>query len=457
MLVALSAQNFKNIKDARLRFGTLTCLIGHNGAGKSNLFDAIGFLAGITRKSATEEAGGGSASASDVVFGRDPKYTVRLSADMIAPRHLEDDFGEDAVPGATLLTYEVSLRFEPEDGNLLVERESLTCARPAAFGRFVGFPTHSAFGNSVAAGGGRTVPLISTEGGRITLHGESGSRGWSAPAGRFPFTVLSKVNSHDYPTTLAAKREMASWRVMHLNPREMRGPDSREAEPRLSRSGSGLATMMHALLLRGPDSKWEVLRRLQALAPEVMDVEVRPEETSNRLMLRIRYAGTEHWTSAASLPDGTLRHIALALIPSIRDRGLLCIEEIENGTHPSIMPALVDVLRDYAVDAGQPVGSANPLRQVVVSTHSPEVARQLSVNEVVFAERGVTSGRPPACVFRHIQGTWRDGDTTTLPVGARALADFVGGSPVGECLKHLDFRFGTARQRPEAIKGARLF
>ena len=429
MLVALSAQNFKNIKDVRLRFGPLTCLIGHNGAGKSNLFDAIGFLAGITRKSATEEAGGGSAS--DVVFGRDPKYTVRLSVDMIAPRHLEDDFGEDAVPGSTLLTYEVCLRFEPGDGNLLVEREGLTCAKPAGFGQFVGFPTHSAFGDSVAAGGGRTVPLISTEGGRITLHGERGSRGWSAPAGRFPFTVLSKVNSHDYPTALAAKREMASWRVMHLNPREMRGPDPREAEPRLSTSGSGLATAMHALLLRDPDSKWEVLRRLRPLAPEIMDVEVRPEEASNRPMLRIRYAGTEHWTSAASLPDGTLRHVALALIPSIRNRGLLCIEEIENGTHPSIVPALVDMLRNYAVDTGQPVGPANPLRQVVISTHSPEVARQLSVNEVVFAERGSISGRPPTGVFRHIQGTWRDGDMTALPVGARALADFVGGSPVG--------------------------
>ena len=45
MLIALSAQNFKNIKDARLRFGPLTCLIGHNGVGKSNLFDAIGLLA----------------------------------------------------------------------------------------------------------------------------------------------------------------------------------------------------------------------------------------------------------------------------------------------------------------------------------------------------------------------------------------------------------------------------
>ena len=323
---------------------------------------------------------------------------------MIAPRHLEDDFGEAAVPGATLLTYEVRLRFEPGEGNLLVERESLTCVRLAVFGGFVGFPTHSAFRDSVAAGGGRTVPLISTEGGRITLHGERGSRGWSAPAGRIPFTVLSKVNSHDYPTALAAKREMASWRVMHLNPREMRGPDPREAEPRLSPSGSGLATTLHALLLRDPDSKWEVLRRLRPLAPEVMDIEVRPEDASNRLMLRIRYAGTEHWTSAASLPDGTLRHIALALIPSIRGGGLLCIEEIENGTHPSIVPALVNALRDYAVDTSQPVGPANPLRQVVVSTHSPEVARQLSVNEAVFAERGATSRRPPACIFRHIRG-----------------------------------------------------
>ncbi|MCY4222235.1 MAG: hypothetical protein OXD35_11370, partial [Thiotrichales bacterium] len=47
---------------------------------------------------------------------------------------------------------------------------------------------------------------------------------------------------------------------------------------------------------------------------------------------------------------------------------------------------LAELLRDYAVDASDAVGPDNPLRQVVLNTHSPEVARQLSFDDLVFLD-----------------------------------------------------------------------
>ena len=41
MLVRLSIKHFKSIREAHIRFGPFTCFTGHNGVGKSNLFDAI--------------------------------------------------------------------------------------------------------------------------------------------------------------------------------------------------------------------------------------------------------------------------------------------------------------------------------------------------------------------------------------------------------------------------------
>ena len=39
-----------------IRFGPFTCFIGHNGVGKSNLFDAIHFLGALTERDISDAA-----------------------------------------------------------------------------------------------------------------------------------------------------------------------------------------------------------------------------------------------------------------------------------------------------------------------------------------------------------------------------------------------------------------
>ena len=56
MLVSLSVKNFKSIREAHVRFGPFTCFIGHNGVGKSNLFDAIHFLGALTERDIADAA-----------------------------------------------------------------------------------------------------------------------------------------------------------------------------------------------------------------------------------------------------------------------------------------------------------------------------------------------------------------------------------------------------------------
>ncbi len=47
MLTRLKVRGFKNLVDVDMRFGAFTCIAGANGTGKSNLFDAIGFLSAL--------------------------------------------------------------------------------------------------------------------------------------------------------------------------------------------------------------------------------------------------------------------------------------------------------------------------------------------------------------------------------------------------------------------------
>lgn len=89
---------------------------------------------------------------------------------------------------------------------------------------------------------------------------------------------------------------------------------------------------------------------------------------------------------ARALSDGTLRFLALCIIGIDPDLGgVICMEEPENGIHPAKVPATVDLVRRLAVDPTEWPGPENPIRQVVVNTHSPFFVRIQDGNDLFFA------------------------------------------------------------------------
>ena len=461
MLLSLSVRNFKSIARAQVRFGPLTCLIGRNGAGKSNLFDAIRFLSGLAGRSVPEASaddrrhGSGASSPLDLIFGRDPNRGISLAADMIVTPEATDDFGEPARPSTTLLTYRVELGCESDSGRLLVESEGLTHARLGDFRKFAVFPSSAEFRKSVALGARRGVPLISTGRDGIRLHGDGGSRGRVAAVGRSPLTVVAGTNTADYPTVLAAKREMASWRSLHLEPSALRAPDAGSARSQTSRTGAGMPSALRALVDRDDKAGQEIVSRLRGLGSDIRDVGVWFDSARARLALRARIAGADGWLHAPALSDGALRQIALVMALLDREPALLCIEEPENGVYPAGMPALADLLRGYAVDLNQPVSCDNPLRQVVLNSHSPALAKQCAEENVIVVERARVADAEATTVFRPVEGTWRaavpgPAGQRPPPADDQAFADFAAGSPV--CLEgdqlSLDLEAGPPSGRP---------
>ena len=230
----------------------------------------------------------------------------------------------------------------------------------------------------------------------------------------------------------------------------MRTPDTRWAEPHVSSSGGHIPATLHALVERDPNTRFEIVNRLRRLNSDVEDLTVHSDDVRDQLALRARVPGVDNWLYGRSLSDGTLRYIALVLmLVDVQDRAVLCIEEPENGIHPSRIPSLVELLQEYAVDFEEPVAPDNPLRQVILNTHSPEVARQLNFDDIVFVERALTREDGPISVFRPITGTWRTTlpngeEPTALPIDRQAVVDFIGGSPLSTEFEELNFEFGSA-------------
>jgi hypothetical protein len=164
-----------------------------------------------------------------------------------------------------------------------------------------------------------------------------------------------------------------------------------------------------------------VANRLLELVDDVRDVYVDRDEKRERLTLMARAMdGTSY--PAVALSDGTLRFLALAVLEEdLTATGLICLEEPENGIHPERIPAMLRLLDGIAVDASESVGPDNPLRQIIINTHSPAVVAQVPEDSVVVAElqqavRG--ADRFMAACFSALPGTWRcKGGAQEVPLG----------------------------------------
>ncbi|HEX2164421.1 MAG TPA: AAA family ATPase [Thermoanaerobaculia bacterium] len=451
MLTRLKVNGFKNLVDVDIHFGPFTCVAGRNGVGKSNLFDAIRFLSALTEKPLMEAAlsvrGEGDRSFDvQTIFHRagDSQSTqMNFLVEMIIPREGVDHLGQDARAAITFLRYELDLQLR--DQTLTIRRESLTHINLSEAREHLAFPHSAAWRRSVVQGR-RTVPFISTDsrGSKVyvKLHQDQGKdyRGGGKPrphvAERLPRTVLSDVNAAENATAVLARQEMRSWRLLQLEPSALRSPDPYTAPTALATNGAHLAATLARLSKvhrsqpldeEAPEAgaiTARIANRLAELIDGVRAVRVDPDDRRELFTLKLTESdGTEH--EARSLSDGTLRFLALAILENDPTaQGVLCLEEPENGIHPERIPAMLRLLSDLAVDPKHQASPENPLRQVIVNTHSPAVVAQVQDEDLLVADPvwvtvDSTSGMRPS--FRWLKDTWRAKAWPKVPALAPGL------------------------------------
>jgi len=189
----------------------------------------------------------------------------------------------------------------------------------------------------------------------------------------------------------------------------MRAPSEYTGPQHVDHRGGHLAGTLQRLRKREErDALTEVANRLAELLPEVRQVRVDDDPRFQTYTVQVQGSdGVFH--SARSLSDGTLRFLVLAtLLEDPEARGTLCLEEPENGIHPDRVAPMVRLLKDFAVDPQQAVDTNNPLRQVIVNTHSPLVYQQVDDADVVFLESVERVGARGRIARVEVpQGTWR--------------------------------------------------
>jgi hypothetical protein len=437
MLTRFEVSGFKNLENISVDFGPFTCIAGPNSVGKSNLFDAIEFLSLLSthsfleactliRPTPQQRSDISSLFSEHVLEGRE---NLTLAAEMILPSQASDEFSQQVEPRHTFVRYEVEIavqRGEPLSAGLQLRLVNEKLSPISKATETLHFPNSGSYVKHFIRGGLRLPPLSSIEdNGKTVVQIRTGSRGHprKIAAENTQRTVLSATATAENPIILAAQAEMRSWRFVALEPSAMRAPDDIVESRPISSTGAHIPSSLFRQALQEGDGSSVMNRVRDAIGAlvDIRDLRVIQDQARDTLELRARIGATPE-LPARSLSDGTLRFLALSAMKVSHDYfGMLCMEEPENGIHPSKIADMHGLLQGIS----EP--TENSARQVIVNTHSPYFVQATSSDDILCAVgKSIPDGHGGvlrSVGFHPLPETWRtQGAPGSREAGARPVS-----------------------------------
>lgn len=396
MIQQLRLKNFKTFREATVTFGPVSIVLGSNGAGKSNLFDALRFLKAIGDGRSVRDAieghttPGGSDSEAKGIRGGGASVTHFLDS--------SNEFELDVILKAARNTLRYYVKIDAKSYRILQEELS----SPQHPGRYV----YSTRPKDGPLRQDPESPVVIARFHKAT-QGLNPRREFSS----YEF-ILSQFVSRRAESRVneefahAAREEFSSIHPLELRPEVLRRysplgrfelgehgenfaavawgleQDSRRTIPRGVRSNADeLSRTARPDVLA--QERWQAIRSwLSELTPQpITSIETLLSPTGEAIFA-VRVDPYEQPIPAPSLSDGTLRFAALTLAAiGSRDRSTLVIEEIENGINPTRLSLLIRMLEQAAETPAKSKAETASI-QVIASTHSPSILDSASTRTI---------------------------------------------------------------------------
>lgn len=403
MITRIRINGFKSLLNTELYLGPFTCIAGENAAGKSNLFDAIVFLSHLADKTILEAAKSIRCESQkhlnirDIFFKHgDKSYsTMEFEVDLLVPKSAEDDLGQVAKASVSALKYRLILQYNDVDSNsaqlpIQILEESLSPMTRDDAKKSIGFKHSKEWRESVLFGR-KSSTVISTQDGKIKLHqdtqGKRGGRAAEFIAQKMPRTLLSTVTAES-PTAFMVRQEMRNWKLLQFEPSYLRNPNSFHDihSATVDEHGGNIpATLTRLAQTDEGEVFCRITNQLKDLVKDVASIDVDKDEKRELLTLMVTFKNGLR-LPAQSLSDGTLRFIGLGVVQEDNNNPLICMEEPENGINPKKIIAIVDLLQRLAFDANIEIDEEfNPLRQIIINTHSPRLVEMIPEDSLYMA------------------------------------------------------------------------
>ncbi|HEV3038494.1 MAG TPA: AAA family ATPase [Candidatus Angelobacter sp.] len=390
----IRAWNFKNFEELDLELRPFNVLVGANASGKSNTLEILKFIRDV--------ATSGLDNAISLQAGA--KYLTNLRAGLGRDFRLEivtKPATEERV-AHMIPRIQAASPDEKTGGQhvafwqLLAEIDAVRYTLSIHFGHDTGFEVvedaievHADFSRvrmreSHRLGRG-TVRFQNLRGKievQTSLPGGESARPedfwFGTGEGRLP---PNKTISLELPLSFLMPSEVyqetgfKSIEVFDIDPKSPKFGVRMAGKADLEDDGENLALVLKTIL-EDEQAKRKLSNLLKDLLPFVGDFAVEPFSDRTFLFKLQEMFFPEEYLPASLLSDGTINVTALIVALYFGRQSLVAFEEPERNLHPSLIGKLMQVLRDGSLK-----------KQVIITTHSPEVVRHANLSDLILVSR----------------------------------------------------------------------
>ncbi|MBF0340467.1 MAG: AAA family ATPase [Magnetococcales bacterium] len=382
MLTAITLTNFKSHQQSRLPLAPLTVLIGANASGKSNAIEGMRLLSWLAQ--------GQKLTAIPYMSRHDNRVVRGRTEDLFI-------YGQDSLELGCETDHEewnrLNLTLAKREDELHISQETLEAASSNKFLYSLDQPS---IGHGMDVGvaynnfsrGGNKPHITCTD--QMAIFTQL-----TRPT---TFNANHKTSQEVIPEiTRQYEQWLSSMLFLDPVPARMRNYVS-PSEKRLQGDGANLSGVLYHLWGKNKpptnqknlkSQRADILAFIQSLPEqEIQGLDFLTEPRGGVMVsLTETFGGKSRDYDASLLSDGTLRVLAIAAaMLSIEEGGLVVIEEIDNGVHPSRARHLLERIGEIA--------RRRNLR-VLLSTHNPALLDALpdsAIPDVVFCYRDPQDG-----------------------------------------------------------------
>lgn len=395
-LSKIKIQNFKSFKDISIELNNFNVLIGACASGKSNFVEIFKFLKDLSEDfELAISKHGGDYYLKNFRYNNE-RYPCYINVnfinssphDFVLPLYRQKNESEDNIILMDVEKIEYDLKFNFERDNYEVLNEKVEF-----IGGFYGLDDkESKMKNlnkyiSEHDANFNDALCITNDGKKINVKLEKNSKllkleeiipSFLIQMTEHEFNIKNKdillINSSLSPTIGPWTFLLNNIKFYDFHPKLCKSMGLIGSESSLTEQGDNLPVILDHIL-KNDEKRAIFLNLLNNLLPDINNIEVE-NIIEQRRMFNLVENYTDTIIPAPLVSDGTSDIIALIVALYFEKGELVLIEEPERNIHPALLSRLVQMMED-----------ASNEKQIIITTHSPEVLRSANLEDIFLISR----------------------------------------------------------------------